>query len=297
MIKNMFFRKIYHQIMPFYIREKIYLYRECNERKKLRFNIINTLKKLDNSFEVKSIIDYLQHNRLCVFPYAFSKNYNVNDITVIEEDNWKYVWHNGKKLYGKKSWNVEELKNYYCGLLIEQDLQSPHRYLMKGRYPSTDAVVADIGAAEGIFGLDIIDYLKKLYLFEVDPEWIEPLKKTFEPWYNKIEIVNRFVGKKSAQGYISLDDYFTNKKIDYLKADVEGGEKELLCGAEKIFHNKIKQVLLCAYHKKDDEQFINCYLIKHGFNVTPNKGYMLFLYDNKFEEPYIRRGVIYGKRN
>lgn len=53
-----------------------------------------------------------------------------------------------------------------------------------------NSIVADIGTAEGIFALNIIHSVKKVYLFECDPEWIIPLEKTFAPWINKIEIVN-----------------------------------------------------------------------------------------------------------
>ena len=133
--------------------------------------------------ELLNIAKFLRKSwRLVVFPYSYTEKYE--DMTVAvsrDNDGYPYVVHNGKKLFGPKEWSDEKWCSYYIGLLMEQDKKSPHCYLNSGVALRKNDVVADIGAAEGIFALDIIDRVKKIYLFECDEKWKVPLSKTFTP--------------------------------------------------------------------------------------------------------------------
>ena len=77
-------------------------------------------------------------------------------------------------------------------------------------------VLADFGAAEGNFTLAVIDRIKKAYLFEYDPEWIEALRLTFKPWQDKVEIVPKFVSDKNDNKHCSGDVFFKDKSISFL---------------------------------------------------------------------------------
>ena len=46
----------------------------------------------------------------------------------------------------------------------------------------------------------------------------------------------------------SIDDYFQNEKITFLKADIEGMEMEMLNGAENIIRTQKPKIAICAYH-------------------------------------------------
>ena len=117
---------------------------------------------------------------------------------------------------------------------MEQDELSPRRYLKEGRYPIEGSVVADIGAAEGIFALEVIDYAKEVYLFEGDKEWLEALKRTFSfDTDHKIHIIPYYVG--TGEGNTVKIDNYIDKKINYIKADIEGHEKEMLLGGHESF--------------------------------------------------------------
>ena len=76
----------------------------------------------------------------------------------------------------------------------------------------------------------------------------------------------------------------------------------MLKGGQRTFREKIKKALLCAYHNQEDEAEINKYLDEYGFRHEPSHGFMLmaagYLNGNKesFQPPYLRRGVIYGKK-
>jgi len=156
-------------------------------------------------------------------------------------------------------------------------------------------VVADIGAAEGIFALSIVEKAKTIYLFECDLSWFDALKKTFEPWAEKCVFVNKYIGAHTNNIYISIDDFFSDKHIDFIKSDIEGAEIDLLQGAHLTMTGQRKlKMLLCSYHKKDEAENIENILRANGFYVEFTKGFMLFWLDDQFADPYIRRGVIMG---
>ncbi len=248
--------------------------------------------------EMKNIYEYIQTHGITVFPYMWFEKYRADTIQVqMDKEGDYYVMHKGKRLYGKRSWPPDRLRIYYNGLLREQDENSPHRYLKFGRYPQTGNIVADIGAAEGIFALEIIEHVDKVYLFERDKEWESALRKTFSPWAGKVEIVSQYVGANDNDQEVSLDSYFRDIPLDYVKADIEGSERDMLLGGRRTFAEKIKQCLLCVYHRADDEKELSMSLQSMGFSVQTNNSYMLFLDDpNGLESPYFRHGVVYAKK-
>ncbi len=246
---------------------------------------------------------YLLHmNKLSFMPYEFSKNYMNYHISVYHDiDGYPFVYHGDKKLFFKKEWDDQKVKTYYKSLQLDQDELSPHRYLTsENRYPMEDSIIADLGAAEGNFSLDIIDSARKIYLFEGDKEWNIPLIKTFEKWKEKVEIVNLYIGNKKNgvldKNYTTLDEYFRNLNVTYVKADIEGTEENMLIGGEYTFKNKIQQALICSYHLPSAEKKIIEYMNKYGFHYDVNSGYVL--YDILHTKgPYVRRAVIYGSKN
>ena len=261
----------------------------------LRFGVITEC--LFNH-EKRSIIKYLlKPQKMAFFPYSFVRKYKHKDIKVFyDKDKYPYVLHGEKQMFMKKSWTVERIKAYYTSILCEQDEESPHRYLLnKERYPEYDSIVADIGAAEGVFSLDIIDYVKKIYLFECDPEWLIPLKKTFANWEDKVEIVEKYVGDRDDKDMITLDRFFNEKNIHYIKADIEGAEERMLIGGKRTFLTKVRKTLICTYHLPSAESVIYNYLEQYGFRSEYNPGYVLFIYDLKnFRTPFARHALIYG---
>lgn len=265
---------------------------------KLRNEIIAYLRKQDNP-ELKSIEGYLQKQfSLPVFPYAFADKYKSLPCEVYVEDGYPYVLHNGKRLYGPQDTNKADWKDYYIGLLCEQDSESPHRCMKKERMVTSEDVVADVGDAEGIFALDIIEKVRKVYLFECSERWIIPLQKTFAPWKDKVEFVHKFVSDKTQGDKVAFDDFFAGRKITFVKADIEGAERLMLIGGKDSFEKKIKQCLLCCYHLHDDAEIITCILKDYGYNCEENSGYMIFKYDSHgLAIPFLRRGVLYGRRN
>ncbi|WP_208224615.1 FkbM family methyltransferase [Salegentibacter sp. BDJ18] len=263
---------------------------------KLRKNILSFYDSQPNvTAEQLEIVQFLKVNPLKVFPYQFTENYDKQKVQIYydEDQDLKYVIHEKKRLYFKRRMSENGIKSLYNGLLIDQDDASPHKYLNSIFSVNKNDVVVDAGAAEGNFSLSVIDKVDKIYLFESDPEWIEPLKATFEPWKNKVEIIQKLVSNESKETSIALDDFYLNNPFTFVKADIEGDENKLLEGLQKTlqspFHLKIA---VCTYHKQDDFQVFSELLRNHQYKINTPNGYMIFYYDKNIKAPFLRRGLI-----
>lgn len=81
---------------------------------------------------------------------------------------------------------------------------------------------------------------------------------------------------------------------DFIKMDIEGAEIEALAGARRVIENNNLKLVLCCYHRQNDEENIKV-MLKEEFNLEITKGYMLFWNNEGLENlkpPYFRRGVI-----
>jgi hypothetical protein len=283
--------QLYRILVPKPIRTKLLLTRLQKE--------IPAYHEASEGFELdeerKSVIDFVRNHGVKIFPYHFTENYSEKEIEVFHDEvhNMKYVLQDGKRLYFKKKWSVNRIRKSFHDLTLEQDQKSPHRYLSASFDLNETDTIADFGAAEGNFTLSVIDRIKKAYLFEYDPEWIEALRLTFKPWEDKVEIVPKFVSDCNDHKHCSGDDFFKDKVVSFLKIDVDGGERSLLKGFEQtISQASSMKIALCTYHQHDDEKEFTAWLTEKGYQVSPSQGYMIFHYDKKIKAPYLRRALI-----
>lgn len=149
--------------------------------------------------------------------------------------------------------------------------------------------------------MDIVENVKFIYLFELEEDWIEALNLTFSPWKEKVKIINICISDKTEDGLVSLDDYFQKENISptIMKADIEGGELDLLKGARKLLSGTIRGIAMCTYHNEDDYVLISSLLKNAKFKIEKSNGYILSVYDNlNFEcddlPKIIRKGLIFG---
>lgn len=268
---------------------------------KLKIEIINYYnKKTILSSEEMEVLDYLNKNQISVFPYDFKKKYNKEEIKVhLDESNGlKYVFHECKRLYFKRSHSENYIKSLYYGLLLDQDKDSPHLYLTDDFNLNESDVVADIGAAEGNFSLSNVERVKKIYLFEYDKEWIEALKATFKPWEHKVEIYDKFVSNANLEKTISIDNFDKIRNdISFLKVDIEGGELNFLKGAANFLKSKRNlKMAICTYHKQEDEKIFTSILQNNNFEVNHSKRFMIFIFDKTIKAPFLRRGLLRAQK-
>ncbi len=200
------------------------------------------------------------------------------------------AYYHGKKLYLSSEMPHEEVTAYLRSIEVEQDPRSPHCYFPSQR-SMDDLVVVDVGGAEGNFAIDHIDEIRRLYIFESDSEWIEPLHRTYEPWKDKVEIIQCFVGD-GEDNTVRLDDFFEERgeHPDLIKIDVEGNEAGVLRGLQNIITSTVDlRLLVCLYHSGNDEEEIKALIPEYDCSIRD--GRMFYLWEVPIVPPYLRHGV------
>ena len=294
---NKFVFAVYRVVVPKPVRT-IFL------KKSLRKKIIGYFRNLpekDVNGEQLEVVDYLEINPLAIFPYPFEHKYSPADIEVDSDKalGMRYVMFEGKKLYFKKRWKSERIRRGFSDLMREQDINSPHRYLVPDFDVSEDDVIADIGAAEGNFSLSVIERVKKAYILEYNREWAGALNATFAPYKHKTEVINKMVSDTDDESNIKLDTFLKERQdVTFLKIDVDGVEQKVLNSCmETLRSNRPLKIALCTYHRANDESDFTRLLRDCGFEVGPSRGYMIHFYDKKIAAPWLRRGLIRAVRS
>jgi hypothetical protein len=283
--------KIYKAVVPKFIRKKIL----AGKMRALIHDYYHALPEPVDK-EIEPVLRYLIAKPLTVFPYDFNDEYQAGTIEVFDdkEKGLRYVHLDGKRLYFKRGWSRNRIRKAFNGLLMEQDIRCPHCYEQPGFKVEEGDVLVDIGAAEGNFALSVVEKASSIILFESSKEWIEALNATFEPWKDKVQIVNKFVGDINNKNCTTLDDFFQKgDKISFLKIDVEGAEYQLLNGSKRILGEQSPlKVAICTYHKQEDEQIFKGLLSGSGFETSHSEGYMFIYHDKNIKPPFLRRGLI-----
>ncbi|KZX14790.1 hypothetical protein MBCUT_19180 [Methanobrevibacter cuticularis] len=288
--------------------EKSNVLKEYLDKKVILMRCLENKLKINPNKEKQEILNVLKNKFDGVgIPYYWTNKYKKENIKIQHDSKSKYnfVMHQNKPLYFPLNMSNQEIKILYNSLLIEQDENSPHLYLtpdftlQKGEFKEENDIILDVGAAEGIFTLSNIDLIKKAYLFECDEDWIEPLKLTFKPYKEKVEIVNRYVSDTTSDKTITLDDFYNQidkEEINFIKVDIEGAEFDLLKGAKKLLKNsKNLKLAICTYHEQEDAEIFENFLIEKGYSCEFSKGYMA-VFCGEFKYPYLRKGLIRAKK-
>lgn len=277
----------YYQLeSPLSLRRKINLYYALFPSKKDAFKA--EIDFLNSKAEAANAFTY-------VFPHDFVSKYSTTQVNVLmdEQNGLFYVLHAGKKLYYSKQFkSKEDVQKMYNSIAVEQDEDSPHRYLTPQFNVHDHDVVVDIGAAEGNFGLEVIERVKALYIVEPEEHWIEALEATFEPWKEKVHIINKYVTDVNNEESVSLDRLLGDSPVNFIKMDVEGAEISILKSAGSILaKNNDLRLAVCTYHENSHAGIIGNVLKNQRFDCSFSNGHMLFLY-RRLTPPYFRRGLI-----
>lgn len=280
---------------------KLYLYLTglCSMRKRRdRRDVIERYKDRQTDNEVSDVLRYIARYRtLSMYNYDFSKRYLCKADTKIEYDHEKHMYYAmhccadnvERKLYFADTVkNPYDARNIYNCWIREYDEQSPHKYISDFCRIPAGGYVADVGAQEGMFGLNYIFNIKKLYIFECDESWIRALNATFEAYADKVVIVAKYVGDEDNDDFLKLDTYFADKKIDLIKMDIEGWELKALHGGSRLLERRGITWAVCCYHNSDDEQKIADIFRRSGIEYAISSG---LVYVNKD----LRHALIWGQ--
>lgn len=291
--KISFITKTYHYLNKLYTIYFVYSLNSFINYEKISRYYLGTSDTI-----VAEAIRALSKNKRMMIPFEYTKKIKNQKYEIFNlASDYPGVLINGKQIYFPINTKKKQIAEAMQVHFIEQDPESPHRYILdKSKISGHTAIL--IGASDGIFALEIMDYYKHIFLFESDINWIEPLTRTLEQYKNKITIVNKYVSDKLSDTETTLDSYFYDYKysIDFLQADVEGAAYELLKGGREILEkNNIKLAIAC-YHYHNEAELIGEILQVMGYKVTFSKRFV-YMWMQKLKEPYFRKGILFGDKD
>jgi FkbM family methyltransferase len=145
-----------------------------------------------------------------------------------------------------------------------------HYYEIAETVVEPGMTVLDCGAAEGVFTLRVEPRAHKVYAFEPMAEYVRTLRATFDG-SSKVEIVPKALSNKAGTGSIkgerywssvvtgdgdveitTIDEWAGSRRVDYIKADVEGFEQNLLMGARETIRRCKPRIAITTYHPGND---------------------------------------------
>lgn len=242
-----------------------------------------------------------QHGRLDILPYEPIRAFPKVEVHKDTNRGMPYLLHEGKRLYYPASWNTGQITGSYLQCTAVEGIlgggclaKSPHCYISGSVGVRAGDVVADLGAAEGLFALHMAERAKKLYVCECDAMWRDALRATFEPFSDKTILLEKAVGNADSPATVRLDSLLVAERGKRLviKMDVEGAEYQTLKAASRWLAGEKAVALLCAaYHRQEDAERLRRLVAGLGYETEFSNGYMLFLYD-QLTPPFFRHGVL-----
>ena len=248
----------------------------------------------------REVVEFLRKSpfNYSMIPYPFALKYRSSGVTVCfdKAKGMHYVVTQGKRLYYPASWQPYSIKAMHNQLLSEQDVDSPHRYERGGCEVRDGDVVVDAGAAEGFFALSVIERARRVVLVESSPEWLPALRATFEPFSDKAVFLQKLIADVTDDDHITLDEILRMEgRIDFVKADIEGGERSMLKGGAETLAQPDVRLAVAVYHREDDASMIGDCLTQQGYNVShsPRRVLIEDFEDRQFS---LRRGICYAEK-
>ena len=249
-------------------------------------------------------VHFIQTNGITDFPYKKLNDAPNFECGIDDKIHLPYVVHKEKRLFFPQSYTLDFCKMLYkryidteCILGGHYREKCPHQYQTESFCIKEGDILVDVGCAEALLSLDVIDKVSKVYLLEADKEWIQALNETFKDYSDKVIIINKFASGADSESTITLKSLLCDDidKSLFIKMDIEGAEVEVLNGS-KEFLKSVKDLKLacCTYHKQDDAEKIEKIYKELNLNFEYSDGYMIFIFDECQKPPYFRHGVIRG---
>ena len=242
----------------------------------------------EGSQEYSNELQYLQSACCCdMFPYNQIKKISNIAAGIDKQHHLPFILHNGKKLFFPEFWNLNEVSEKYRYYIERENLlggkytsKAPHQYQVETFKIEDNDIFLDIGCAEGLVALDCVESAQKVYLFEADPIWEKPLKATFAPYKDKVQIIHKWVGDKDSAISTTLNTSVQENKGKkfFIKMDIEGAEELVVKGNAEFFKSNSIKIACCTYHKKEHFENLSRLFNDWGYSISASDGYMLLFY-------------------
>jgi FkbM family methyltransferase len=158
--------------------------------------------------------------------------------------------------------------------MFSHDSSNWHYYEMPETRVSPDDVVADCGAAEGLFALTVMDRCAEVIVVEPHPRFVASLERLFADKRN-VKVIPRALSDQRGQARLTdmcsgshlgtseagfqvdvttIDDlfYHQGRRLNYLKAALEGFELSALRGGRHTITQCRPRIAITTYHKGND---------------------------------------------
>ena len=224
-----------------------------------------------NNVSFFELIKFLFKLKVASIANKFIKNITHNEDYEITFTNLN------KKLFWPSKFSISRLNQVVAESFDTEDW---HYYQKEHTEINPGEIILDIGTAEGLLPISVIDKCEHIYMIEPSKLFCNCLNKTFSEYKEKTTIFNVAVGnsdgtinfdENSLDGMISnvnsattqeiaihkIDTLFNkNQPITYLKADIEGFELEMLKGAEQTIKNNKPKIAITTYHTQNNPKEI-----------------------------------------
>lgn len=298
LIEESKFKPVFQQLSKF---------RPANQIQEYTFPLKLLLQKnYCNSDEeqIRDTLNYISNHQISVFNQFITSEYTYDEVKWDYKLDLPYIEFatvEGKKVPMYYPRHYEFVKKdgglFVVNLLRDQSEGSPHLYVKQNHNIMDGDCIVDAGVCEGNFALKYVGIASHIYMFEIDSQWFEPLNYTFQDYKEKVTIIHKAVSDETSKISCKIDDVVAEKKVDFIKMDIEGAELSALRGAKRTFSTNDIKASICTYHRNGDEANIRLQLENYGYQTTTSNGYMLFLYsEDTWELGDLRRGVVYGQR-
>ena len=297
------FMRLWQRLAPHKLLIFIRLLLESKELKARRLKVLEHFSTTDPRTvdpEISEALSYLKNHKYSAFPYDWTHKYDnlLPEVFKDNQNNRLYILFDGKRMYFPAKYTKKHVTWAARSILKEQDLKSPHLYLTNGFQVDEGSIVVDAGVAEGNFALMAVEKAKRLYLIECNPEWIDALKLTFEPWKDKVIFVEKFLSDSKGESTTSIDALIQPGAAEryFIKMDIEGFEQKALSGMKNLVASGCPiKMDICTYHRPNDLTEIRTILNDYSFKSKVSDGYVLYFMPG--EEPSFRKVLIRAEKS
>lgn len=224
-----------------------------------------------NNVSFFELIKFLFKPKVASIANKFIKN-------ITHKEDFEITFTNlNKKLFWPSKFSISRLNQVVAESFDTEDW---HYYQKEHTEINPGEIILDIGTAEGLLPISVIDKCEHIYMIEPSKLFCNCLNKTFSEYKEKTTIFNVAVGnsdgtinfdENSLEGMISnentattqeiainkIDTLFNkNQPITYLKADIEGFELDMLKGAEKTIKKNQPKIAITTYHTQNNPKEI-----------------------------------------